>query len=461
MSDSSNGNKVYGGTDATITGTGTGTGTERRPDGKIDRTRPIIIVQGAQWGSEAKGAVAAELCLRLNVDCAVRTGGVNAGHTVYHNGIAYIMQQLPTGWVNPNTKLVIGPGAYINRKILHKETTTLSYVGRSTKNRLYIDPRAGIHMDAHTTMSAESGRHHRIGATGKGCSEAVMDRIRFRGVGNALYGSTNGGDYISTNTEALLNDAYDDGKRILLEGTQGQGLDILLGPWPYVTHKPTSPAQWMVENGLSPALKTEIVAVARTYPIRVAGNSGPMPGEIRWEDLAHEIGRVSDHALEVWNKTCEAVGEEWAFCSPPRLPRWTDTGMANIRFDLWPQYQRTQYADGVSEFHKEVFSRLYEGVKEELGKLFEFTTVTKKLRRIARWDAETMKEAMRQMRPQYVVLTFLNYEFPELWGETEPDKVRAHTATMRFIEKREKELGVEIKYVTTGPEGKNMIEIRQ
>ena len=82
---------------------------------------PITIVQGAQFGSEGKGAVAGALALRLHFDYAVRTGAINAGHTVYFEGKPYAMQQLPVAWVRPDTKLVIGPGAYVHYPTLIKE----------------------------------------------------------------------------------------------------------------------------------------------------------------------------------------------------------------------------------------------------------------------------------------------------------------------------------------------------
>lgn len=461
---------------------------QRTQDGKTDRTKPIIVVCGAQWGSEAKGMVAAALCNRYKVDYAVRTGAVNAGHTVYFNGEAYKMQQLPTGWVNPKTKLVLGPGAYINPFILRDEMEMVDKIqpedhdGALYPNmcdRLYIDPRAGVHDHQHTARSARSGRHHSMGATGKGCSEAVVDRIRLRGTSMrplwdkgewakllfpvseryAWFG------WYSTDTEQMLNGAYDGGARILLEGTQGQGLDLLLGPWPYTTHKPCSPGQWLVENGLSPKLKTEVVMVARTYPIRVAGNSGPMPNEMNWYDLAKSLNchlegkgmppRVDERALDIWASNCDCVAEEWA--EKEMLPRWTDTKKPNARFELWNQYDRSKWAKAVSEFHAEVISRMQKTdpeVVRELMKFFEFTTVTKKLRRIAGWDKEFMKTAVRQIRPDWCVLTFLNYEFPELWGET-----TMHSKAMEFIRRREKEMGVWIRYVTTGPEEHHMIAV--
>lgn len=444
--------------------------------------QPIRIVVGGQWGSEAKGAVAAFLCEKYNINYAVRTGGVNAGHTVYYKGMPYKMQQLPTGWVNPGTQLVIGPGAYVNKDILNDEMRQINEIEPYPEDnevtragiaaRVLIDPRAGTHYSYHTDKSTRSGRHHYIGATGKGCSEAVMDRIRLRGKidpTDGVEGILYGGD--GPDTERLLNDAYDAGRSILLEGTQGQLLDILLGPWPYTTHKPTSPAQWLVETGLSPKLNYEVVMVARVYPIRVAGNSGPMPNEIRWEDLAQYINFhlqackpgtaqwVAKEALNAWGEAQAELGDEWLVNG--KLPSFTDYYRPNYRFESWSPAMRLQYAEAVSEFHKEALSRMSGEHVAELSNLFEFTTVTKKLRRIARWDYETMEASTRQIRPDYIVLTFLNYRFPELWGSTTASDVANNNEAMMFIAEVQRRLKTWVRYVSTGPESKHILEVPQ
>lgn len=184
--------------------------------------KPIIVVIGGQFGSEAKGAVASALGKIYRVKWAVRTGAVNAGHTCYHAGRPWVMQQLPVGWTNPETKLVIGPGALVHPDILLRETEMLMEADPRILERIFIDKRAGIHMKAHTERAGESGRHHSMGATGKGCSEALIDRIRLRGKGGHLFkDSIIAPQYRLTDTVELLHNAYDRGEQILLEGTQG------------------------------------------------------------------------------------------------------------------------------------------------------------------------------------------------------------------------------------------------
>lgn len=406
--------------------------------------KPIIIVQGANWGSEAKGMVAAALCERRNVQFAVRTGAVNAGHTAYLNGKKYVCQQIPTGWAGGTQQLVIGPGAYVNPTIFAAELNMLKDAGWD--GIVYVDHRAGLHLSAHTDRASMSGRHYSIGATGKGCSEAILDRIRLRGDPRAMLfkdwcNQNHPPDRISNfmfaDTVDLLNKAYDAGAQILLEGTQGTLLDLYLGPYPYTTHKQCTAAQWVVEAGLSPTLDYEVVLVARTYPIRVAGNSGPMPQEIDWPTLALEIDKKLNDARKPDLVRKSAIA---AFITA-KLGR--------------PQSLYPDRNTWLSESDRDALLELPDHTVEELRKLFEFTTVTKKLRRVARLDLESLKYSVMVNRPSWIALTFLNYEFPEMWGET--DRVNALFAkhVPEYLINIENATGVPVGAVTTGPESQH------
>jgi adenylosuccinate synthase len=83
----------------------------------------------------------------------------------------------------------------------------------------------------------------------------------------------------------------DDGVDVVVEGSQGFGLSLLHGPhYPFVTSRDTTASGFAMEVGLSPRLVDKIVLVVRTFPIRVAGSSGPLPYEISWETIAKESG---------------------------------------------------------------------------------------------------------------------------------------------------------------------------
>lgn len=71
----------------------------------------VWIVVGGQYGSEGKGKVAAFLTKREEIDVCVRCGGPNSGHSfVDENGVAYLVRQIPTGFIRPQTRLLIPAG---------------------------------------------------------------------------------------------------------------------------------------------------------------------------------------------------------------------------------------------------------------------------------------------------------------------------------------------------------------
>lgn len=414
--------------------------------------KPIIIVQGGQWGSEGKGMVSSALGHIRKVDYAVRTGAVNAGHTVHYKGIAHKMQQLPTGWTRPETKLVIGAGAYIFPEILMAEIELIGNAtgeGVNILKRIFIDHRAGLHLPMHTNRSTESGRHYSIGATGKGCSEAIMDKIRLRGKGGVLFkewlAMRDNAHYPAwrkvadrlMDTADLLNGAHDAGQSILLEGTQGTFLDLHLGPYPFTTHKQCIAGQWPVECGLSPALEYEVVLCVRTYPIRVAGNSGPMPMETTWSALADSI-----------NSRLAQLGKP-PFVNPIAVTDF-DTAFRVVNMMEYPSEEAKK-----SEQARNAWNLLPDGTRAELSKLFEFTTVTKKLRRIAKLDMDMLRDSVMLNRPSSIVLTFANYMYPEIWnmkdGETDsqPDSLSSYMDMMANT------LQAPVQWFTTGPADEN------
>lgn len=383
--------------------------------------QPIIIVQGGQYGSESKGAITGYLCQKEKVDIAIRTGAVNAGHTVMWKGEPVKMQQLPVGWVNPATQLVIGAGALVHLGVLKAEVDLVSrLLGEDIRERLFIDHRAGVHDASHTDRSTASGRHHAIGATGKGSSEALIDKIRLRGSGYQTFGMTRAShEYHVGDTAQYLNYSFDQGKKLLIEGTQGTLLDIHTGPYPYTTHKSTLPGAWMAECGLSPSLPTDIVMVVRTFPIRVAGNSGFMPAEISWPMLANEINEkraqyghapiVGDWAIHAFEAAVESVASSFP---KGELPE----GSNGLDQHMWVKPEdREKYRVALSEINAMALKVLDAPTLAELARLFELTTVTKKLRRIARLSLVDLRRAGALVRPHRVAVTFMNYEFPTPW----------------------------------------------
>lgn len=427
----------------------------------MNNPRPIQIVQGAQWGSEAKGAIAGYLAIKDRIDVAVRTGAVNAGHTVYYKGAPFKMQQLPVGWVNPNTQLVIGAGALVHPEILEREVAMVNEAtGSDIRNRLMIDANAGIHTSTHTDRSTASGRHHAIGATGKGSSEALMDKIRGRGKGYETAYDILGDNYTTGDTADFLNWAVNKGHSIQLEATQGTLLDIHTGPYPYVTHKSTLPGAWMAECGLSPTLPTELILVVRTYPIRVAGNSGPMPMETSWPNLARTINSKRERAglpELVDEMAIKLFEEELAYCVE-RLGFTVPGGSNGLDQHEWTADNRLRHKETLSELNAETMRHLDPPVVAELSKLFEFTTVTRKLRRVAHMDPVSLRRSILLNRPDALAITFMNYMFPDRWF-VEPKEGGLNLDEAMYLQDIRSKTGVPVWYATYGPEDKHVLDL--
>ncbi len=85
----------------------------------------------------------------------------------------------------------------------------------------------------------------------------------------------------------------------------------------------------------------------------------------------------------------------------------------------------------------------------------EYGTVTGRLRRAAPFDFELARKAVRLNGATSIALTKIDLLYPELEGVQEVSKVPP--AAMEFIQKIEDTCGVPVKYISTGPNAKDMI----
>lgn len=255
----------------------------------------LTVLVGGQYGSEGKGAVAAFIA--NDYDVHVRVGSPNAGHTFYWSGDKHVMQSIPCGWINPNAKIVIGRGALLNMKQLMKELVHILHYYPNFLDRLIIDENAGVLDEKFHEMEGgtEGEMHRRIGSTGEGVGPARMARLA-RDPGQFRLFKDVAEEYglrkcMTKDTPHFIACMQEAGMNILIEGTQGSGLSLLHSHWPYCTSIDTNAAGIISEVGIAPSRVTNVLMVCRTYPIRVAGNSGPMKNEITWEELGQRIER--------------------------------------------------------------------------------------------------------------------------------------------------------------------------
>jgi len=280
-------------------------------------------VMGLQWGDEGKGKAIDYLA--YNFDVVVRyQGGHNAGHTIYHNGEKVILHLLPSGIFSDKATSVIAHGVVVNPLQLVKEIKELETLGVHLDN-LELSIHSPLILPIHQNFDTilENSRYIKIGTTKRGIGPAYEDLIGRRAVFvgdlfdkdkfykkilplneyyNKLVDSYGGqkieiesylDDYIesgkmlkhfSKNTVYSLNQYYQEGKKILLEGAQGVLLDINFGTYPYVTSSNPTVGGICTGTGLPYKAIGSITGISKAYTTRVGG--GPFPSEL-FHDDAH------------------------------------------------------------------------------------------------------------------------------------------------------------------------------
>ena len=90
-------------------------------------------------------------------------------------------------------------------------------------------------------------------------------------------------------TSVLLNEALDNGKRVLFEGAQGVMLDIDQGTYPFVTSSNPLAGGVTIGSGVGPSKVTKVVGVCKAYTSRVG--DGPFPTEL-FDEIGSRIREV-------------------------------------------------------------------------------------------------------------------------------------------------------------------------
>jgi adenylosuccinate synthase len=265
----------------------------------VDRLVDVLV--GGQYGSEGKGHVASYLAPEY--DYLVRTGGPNAGHTVFEEPQPYPHHQLPSGTRCSEAKLIIAAGAVLAVDKLLKEIADCE-VGT---DRLVIDPKAMI-IDPQDIAFEKKELEARIGSTAQGVGAATSRKILRSAASPPVKLAK---DVLElrpfvNDTLEIFERAFAEGKRVFLEGTQGTGLSLHHGSYPYVTSRETSVSGCLADAGVAPTRIRRTIIVVRSYPIRVEspthGTSGPMERELSWKTIS-ERSRIPLEELEEREKT--------------------------------------------------------------------------------------------------------------------------------------------------------------
>ena len=289
-----------------------------------------VVVVGTQWGDEGKGKITDFLSEKAEY-VARYQGGDNAGHTIQFGGETYKLHLIPSGIFSPEKLCIIGNGVVVNPKSLVTELAYLRERNITTDN-LRISDRAHVILPYHIELDRlqeEAKGDQKIGTTIKGIGPAYMDKAARVGIRIAdlldrevfeerlrlnledknrqftkLYDANpmnfeeifeeyyEYGQQIKQyvcDTSVLLNDALDNGKRVLFEGAQGVMLDIDQGTYPFVTSSNPLAGGVTIGSGVGPSKVTKVVGVCKAYTSRVG--DGPFPTEL-FDEIGSRIREV-------------------------------------------------------------------------------------------------------------------------------------------------------------------------
>jgi adenylosuccinate synthase len=286
----------------------------------------VDVLLGLQWGDEGKGKIVDVLTPHYDMVARFQ-GGPNAGHTLEFDGQKIVLHTIPSGVFRENTVNVIGNGVIIDPFImLNKEVKQISTI-TEIKSKLYISEKAHLILPTHRLLDAANETFrgkNKIGSTLKGITPTYMDKTGRNGlrVGDLLLSNfqqkynylkdihlqqikSMDFDYSTAHidglsfteyelawrqaaqelksyhicaTEYLLNNALEDGKKILAEGAQGTLLDIEFGSYPYVTSSNTITAGVCSGLGIPPNRIGTVYGLFKAYCTRVG--EGPFPTEL-------------------------------------------------------------------------------------------------------------------------------------------------------------------------------------
>ena len=233
------------------------------------------VVVGGFFGDEGKGKIISYLAIKDNPKIIVRGGaGPNAGHTIKDGDQVYKVRMLPSGFLNKNAKVMIGPGVVINPDVLNNEIQDFHVTGRA-----FIDKHCGIIEETHLVRDSKGELKEKIGSTGSGTGPANADRaMRVLKLAKDF-------DSLSpliVDVPLEINSALDVNENILVEGTQGTFLSLWHGTYPFVTSKDVTASGICADVGLGPTKIDEVIVVFKSYVTRVG--TGPLDKELSVED---------------------------------------------------------------------------------------------------------------------------------------------------------------------------------
>lgn len=298
----------------------------------------VDAIVGLQWGDEGKGKIVDYLAEQYDMVCRFQ-GGPNAGHTLKIEGKKFVLHTIPSGIFREALINVIGNGVVIDPITLAAEIAKLDAVEVDFRNRLLVAKKAHLILPTHRLLDAasESAKGKaKIGSTLKGIGPTYMDKTGRNGlrVGDLFMADfknkyqtlkdkhlglyqlypkvefdleTEESKWFESikilkslqciDGEYFINEALQNGKRILAEGAQGSMLDIDFGTYPFVTSSNTITSGICNGLGVAPRNIGDVIGITKAYCTRVG--SGPFPTELfdpvgeQLQSAGHEFGATT------------------------------------------------------------------------------------------------------------------------------------------------------------------------
>ncbi|UCC27671.1 MAG: adenylosuccinate synthetase [Candidatus Bathyarchaeota archaeon] len=233
-----------------------------------------VVVCGF-FGDTGKGKIISYLALKDEIAVTARAGvGPNAGHTVVHEGKQYKLRMLPSSFLYKNCRLLIGPGVLVNPNVFLKEIEMTH-----SEDRVGVDLQCAIIEQKHIEADRKGHLAEKIQTTGTGTGPCNAERaLRIVKIAKDIPSLQK----FLADVPSEVNRAIDEGKNVLIEGTQGTYLSLFHGTYPYCTSKDVTASAACSDVGVGPTKVDEVILVLKAYTTRVGG--GFLPNELSEEE---------------------------------------------------------------------------------------------------------------------------------------------------------------------------------
>ena len=417
----------------------------------------VKAIVGANWGDEGKGKITD--LLASESDIVIRfQGGANAGHTIINDHGRFALHLMPSGVCHENIVNIIGNGVALDIRKFIKEYNDIKE--RGLNPQLLVSDRVQVVMPYHVDF--DKFEEERLGGKAFGSTksgiapffsdkyakigfqvselfdeETLKEKIdRVLEIKNALLVNLYHKDPIDadallaemleqgrlikpfvTNTQAYLYEALKEDKKILLEGQLGTMKDPDMGIYPMVTSSSTLAGYGCVGAGIPPYEIKKIVVVTKAYSSSVGG--GAFVSEILDEAVAKELRDRGGDKGEYGATTGRPRRVGWFDCVATRygvrLQGGTDVALTNL--------------DVLGYLDKIPVCTAYE-VDGEITKDFPNPTKLDRCKPVIEYLPSWKGKG-------------------EIRGITEYDKLPKEAQD--YVEFIEKEIGVHVSIVSTGP----------